>query len=207
MRIEDYAAETFVHPTMKQYDPQPSTEWSTGKKILAVGASVAAATALAAILIDSDQIPKKAKAITPFDVEKYLGKWYEIARMDYKYENGLSHVTAEYSWRSDGKIKVFNKGYNELTDEWQEAEGKAKFANDPEVAELRVSFFGPFYEGYNVIGLDPDYKYALVAGESLKYLWILSRTPEIPQEVKDHFLAKAKKIGYQVEKLVWTIQD
>src|SRR5690554_61804 len=148
-------------------------------------------------------IPKKSDAIKGFDADKYLGKWYEIARFDFRFEKNLNNTTAEYSKMDNSKIKVVNKGYNYVKKEWTSAEGKAKFVKDPEIAMLKVSFFGPFYSGYNLIELDDEYKYALVAGESLKYLWILSRTPTIPDEIKQKYLQTAKEIGYKTENLIW----
>ena len=120
-------------------------------------------------------IPEGAVAVKPFDKGKYLGKWYEIARLDFKYERNMDNTTAEYSLNDNGTIKVDNRGYNYKKGKWQQAIGKAKFVGDENVAMLEVSFFGPFYSGYNVIAIDKDYKYALIAGASLKYLWILSR--------------------------------
>lgn len=155
------------------------------------------------VLFGCASIPKKADAIKGFDADKYLGKWYEIARFDFRFEKNLNNTTAEYSKMDNGKIKVVNKGYNYVKKEWTSAEGKAKFVKDPEIAMLKVSFFGPFYSGYNVIELDDEYKYALVAGESLKYLWILSRTPTIPDEIKQKYLQTAKEIGYKTENLIW----
>jgi apolipoprotein D and lipocalin family protein len=153
------------------------------------------------------KIPKKAVAVTNFDKAKYLGKWYEIARLDYKWERDLDNVTAEYSLNDNGTIKVDNKGYNVKKDKWEESIGKAKFVKKDNVGMLKVSFFGPFYSGYNVIAVDNDYKYALVAGESLKYMWILSRETTIPESVKADFLIKAREIGYEVSDLVWVKHD
>jgi apolipoprotein D and lipocalin family protein len=152
-------------------------------------------------------IPKKAVAVTNFDKAKYLGKWFEIARLDYKWEKNLNNVTAEYSLKDDGTIKVDNRGYNVKKDKWEESIGKAKFVKKDNVGMLKVSFFGPFYAGYNVIAVDPDYKYALVAGESLKYMWILSRETTIPESVKADYLIKAQEIGYNVTDLVWVTHD
>lgn len=152
-------------------------------------------------------IPKGATAIKPFKKDKYLGKWFEIARMDFKFEKDLNNVTASYSIQNDGTIKVDNRGYNYIKKEWKQSVGKAKFVNEENEARLKVSFFGPFYAGYNVIEIDKDYQYALVAGNSLDYLWILSRTPTIPEEVKTAYLKKAKEIGYKIEDLVWTKHD
>lgn len=151
----------------------------------------------------TNTIPKGAKAVTPFDKSKYLGKWYEIARLDFKYERNLNNVTAEYTLIDDNTIKVVNKGYNTKKKKWVEAIGKAKFVGDANVAMLKVSFFGPFYSGYNVIALDNEYKYALVAGKNLKYLWILSREKTIPDNIKENYLKIAKRIGYNTEELIW----
>ena len=151
----------------------------------------------------STTIPEKAQAVQNFEKEKYLGKWYEIARLDFKYEKGLNNTTAEYSLKDNGMIKVDNKGYDYKKEEWEQSIGKAKFVGDENVAMLKVSFFGPFYAGYNVVAIDKDYKYALVTGESLDYLWILSREKSIPLEIKEAYLQKAKDIGYKTEDLIW----
>jgi apolipoprotein D and lipocalin family protein len=152
-------------------------------------------------------IPKGAVAVKPFDKEKYLGKWYEIARLDYKYERHLDHVTAEYGLKPNGMISVINKGYNVKKEKWEESRGKAKSASDPQEAMLKVSFFGPFYAGYNVIAIDERYTYALVAGESTSYLWLLSREKTMPEDIKKQFLKQAEAIGYDTQKLVWVKQD
>lgn len=152
-------------------------------------------------------IPDGAVAVTPFNKERYLGKWYEIARLDFKYERDLDNTTAEYSLNGDGTIKVVNQGYNTIKGEWTQVTGKAKFAGDENTAMLKVSFFGPFYSGYNVIAIDDEYKYALVAGESLKFLWILSRGTSIPEEIKDKYLKIAGKVGYQTNDLIWVKHD
>lgn len=152
-------------------------------------------------------IPKGAVAVKPFDKEKYLGKWYEIARLDFKFERGLNNTTAEYSLNKNGTIRVKNRGYNIKKEKWKQSIGKAKFVGEENVAMLKVSFFGPFYAGYNVIAIDPDYKYALVAGKNLKYLWILSRATTIPAEIKNKYLEIAKGIGYDTSKLLWVEQN
>ena len=152
-------------------------------------------------------IPQGATAVKPFYIEKYLGKWYEIARLDFKYERNLNNVTAEYSWNEDGTIRVANRGYNTVEQEWQEAIGKAKFVGEKDVAKLKVSFFGPFYSGYNVIAIDENYQYALVAGKNFDYLWILSRKTTIPDEVKEQYLNIARDIGYDISDLLWPQHD
>ncbi|WP_313029765.1 lipocalin family protein [Soonwooa sp.] len=147
------------------------------------------------------------QVVQNFDADKYLGTWYEVARFDFKFEKDLKNVTANYSKREDGKIKVLNKGFNTVKNEWEEATGKAKFVGSENEAALKVSFFGPFYSEYNVVQLDPEYKTALIFGESTDYIWILSRSKTISEDTKKKYLDFATKHGYDLFKLVWTIQD
>ncbi|WP_440135518.1 lipocalin family protein, partial [Chitinophaga sancti] len=147
--------------------------------------------------LTSVSIPRGAKAVSPFDAEKYLGKWYEIARLDYKFEKNMNNVTATYSKNENGTIRVDNKGYNYKNQEWKESVGKAKFVGSPEVGRLKVSFFGPFYAGYNVIAVDDDYRYALVVGDNLNYMWILGRDTEIPEHIRENYLELARQIGFK----------
>ena len=152
-------------------------------------------------------IPENLTAVKPFYKEKYLGKWYEIARLDFIFEKNLNNTTAEYYLRKDGKIKVDNKGYNVKKYKWTQAIGNAKFIGHEDIAMLKVSFFGPFYSGYNVIAIDENYKYALVAGKSTKYLWILSRETTIPENIKKDYLRIAENIGYNIKDLIWVKHD
>ena len=150
--------------------------------------------------------PKDVKVVNNFDSQRYLGTWYEIARLDHRFERGLEQVTANYSPREDGGLKVINRGFNTLKQQWQESTGKAYFIGSPQVAALKVSFFGPFYGGYNVIELDADYRYALVCGPNRDYLWILSRTPELDAATHDRLLQTAKNSGFAIDKLIWVKQ-
>ncbi len=152
-------------------------------------------------------IPDGVVAIKPFDKTKYLGKWYEIARFDFKFERGLNNTTANYSINDDGTIKVVNRGYNYEKKKWEEAAGVAKFVGGSDVAMLKVSFFRPFYGGYNVLAIDNDYKYALVCGNKLSYLWILSRETTIPEDIKLSYLTIAKKLGFETSALIWVEHD
>lgn len=170
---------------------------------LALGAGAIAVTTAA----NKVNIPKGALAVKPFDKEKYLGKWYEIARMDFNFEKNLDNVTANYSAGEEGLIKVDNKGYDVVKNKWKQSFGKAISVKDPEEGRLKVSFFGPFYAGYNIIAIDEDYKYALVAGDNLKYMWILAREKTIPDSVKVAYLQKAKDLGYNINMLVWGKHD
>ena len=153
------------------------------------------------------QLPNGAVAIKPFDANRYLGTWYEIARFDFRFERNLINVTANYSFKSDGTLKVTNRGFNTKKNKWSEAIGKAKFAGNHDEASLKVSFFGPFYGAYNVIALDNDYKYALVVGSNTNYMWILSREKTIPETIKQQYVSMARELGFEVDKLIWTKQE
>jgi len=152
-------------------------------------------------------IPEGAVAVKPFNKEKYLGKWYEIARFDFKFERNMNNTTAQYSINDNGTIKVVNRGYNYEKKEWKEANGIAKFVGDDDVAMLKVSFFRPFYSGYNVIAIDNDYRFALVCGKNLSYLWILSRETTIPEDIKQNYITIAKKLGFNTSDLIWVEHD
>jgi apolipoprotein D and lipocalin family protein len=152
-------------------------------------------------------IPEGAIPVKNFDKSRYLGTWYEVARLDHRFERELNNVTANYSLNDDGTIKVENRGFNYVRGEWKQAIGKAKFVGDTTEARLKVSFFGPFYGGYNVVALDPEYQYALVVGNNLGYLWILSRSTTIPDSVRNDFLNQAQEIGFDTSKLIWVEHD
>ncbi len=152
-------------------------------------------------------VPEGIKPVTGFNQQKYLGKWYEIARLDHRFERGLSNVSAEYSVKDGGGIKVLNRGYEDEKGEWSEAEGKAYFVDSPDKAHLKVSFFGPFYGSYVVFELDGDYQYSYVTGNSRDYLWFLSRTPTITAEQKQAFLKKTKDLGFDTDALIFVDQE
>lgn len=168
--------------------------------------AAAGAAVVIALLKNKRTIPEGVTAIKPFDIRKYMGKWYEIARFDFRYEKNLDHTTAEYKLNDDGTVQVVNRGRDQTTAKWKQATGKAKFVDRNDEAMLKVSFFGPFYAGYNVIAMEGDYQQVLVSGDSKEYLWILSRTPEIPSAVKDKFVAKASSLGFDTGSLVWVNQ-
>lgn len=153
-----------------------------------------------------ESAPKGAIPVSDFDVTSYLGKWYEIARLDFSHEKNMSNVTAEYTLNDDGTIRVKNRGYDYVEGEWKESIGKAKFAGDTDVGALKVSFFGPFYTGYNIIALDPFYQTALIVGKNTDYMWILSRTASIPEDTLTVYLALASDLGFDIDKLVWVEQ-
>lgn len=153
-------------------------------------------------------VPDNIKVVESVDASQYLGTWYEIARLDHAFERDLEKVTATYSMRDDGSIKVINRGFNTKTNEWKEAEGKAYFIDPPNAdktntGKLKVSFFGPFYGAYNIMVLDkPHYNYVMICGPDKSYLWILSRTPQLTYPIKQHLIAQAKELGFDTEKLI-----
>jgi apolipoprotein D and lipocalin family protein len=149
-------------------------------------------------------IPKNVSPISNFNLEKYLGKWYEIARLDHSFERELTRVTADYSLRKDGGIRVLNRGYSEKEAKWKEVEGRAYFVKQPDQGYLKVSFFGPFYGSYVIFELDHEgYQYSLVSGPDKSYLWILARGPEIGDELKTALIEKAAKLGFDTNKLIF----
>ncbi len=147
--------------------------------------------------------PAGAVPVKPFDMNRYLGKWYEIARLPNSVEKNLKNLTEEYSAIGDGKFKVVTKAYNFRKNKWRRATGTIKFGGPEDVGMLMVSYFGPFYLSYNVLAIDADYRYALVSGSGLDYLWILSREMTIPDDIKSRFLSLAWKTGFKVEELEW----
>lgn len=160
----------------------------------------------AAIQTGCTGIPEGAKVVTGFELDRYLGTWYEIARLDHRFERGMSNVTATYSMRDDGGVRVENRGYKTAKGVWDDATGKAYFVGDADVGQLKVSFFGPFYGGYNIIKLDDDYQYALVAGPDLGYLWILARTPELDQETLSMLVNEAAQLNFPTDELIYVDQ-
>jgi apolipoprotein D and lipocalin family protein len=158
---------------------------------------------LAALVAGCAQIPDGVTAVDGFDADRYLGKWYEIARLDHRFERGLDQITATYSAREDGGIDVLNRGFDTAKGEWKEAQGRAKFSGAPGTAMLKVSFFGPFYGAYIVFELDqPGYQYALVSGPDTSYFWLLSRTPTMDATLREQLIDKAVAKGFRREDIL-----
>jgi apolipoprotein D and lipocalin family protein len=158
--------------------------------------------ALALGLSACSGIPEGTSAVDDFELERYLGRWYEVARFDHSFEEGLDCVTADYSLRDDGGVRVINRGVNLSENEADVAEGKAYFVEEKNIGRLKVSFFGPFYAGYNILELDDDYGWALVSGPDRDYLWILSRTPELPAATEQRLVDRAAELGFPVKELL-----
>nr|WP_308430189.1 lipocalin family protein [Kushneria pakistanensis] len=147
-------------------------------------------------------IPKGCRAVEDFELDRYLGLWFEVARLDHSFERGLEQVTAHYALRDDGGVAVTNRGFNPDDNEWDEAEGKAFFEEDHNVGRFRVSFFGPFYAGYNILWLDEAYEHAIVAGPNHGYLWLLARRPDVDQTTLSHMYRIAENNGFDTQALM-----
>lgn len=153
-------------------------------------------------------MPDGVRPVEDFELNRYLGKWYEIARLDHSFERGLTRVTAEYSLREDGGVRVVNRGYSLEEDQWDESVGKAYFVGPENVGYLKVSFFGPFYGSYVVFGLDAErYQYSFVAGPDTSFLWLLARTPQVSPEVMQKFRERASALGFDTGKLILVEQN
>ncbi len=159
---------------------------------------------VALFLLGCVGIPENVTPVEGFQLDRYLGTWYEIARLDHSFERGMSRVTAQYSLREDGGVRVLNRGFLAAKNEWKEAEGKAFFVEHSDRGFLKVSFFGPFYGSYIVMDLDKEnYQYALVSGPDKSYLWILSRTPTMDRATLDRLIATARTAGFETDELLF----
>ena len=148
-------------------------------------------------------VPSGLRPVSPFDIQRYLGRWYEIARLDHSFERGLTDVSAEYRLLPGGAVAVLNRGFDPAAGKWREAQGTARFREAPDVGSLKVTFFWPFYGGYHVIALDPDYGWAVVAGPTRSYLWILARAPSLPEPLLRDLAAKARAMGFAADELIY----
>ncbi len=160
-------------------------------------------SALLGLTACSTTPPESMIAVTPFDINRYQGKWYEIARLDHSFERDLSDVTASYRLQPDGRVEVVNRGYDARRNDWNQVVGHALFTGDANRASLKVSFFGPFYAGYHVVALDQqNYRWAMVVGPSLNYFWILSRDKQLSTEIQSQLLEQAKRLGIDTRKVI-----
>ena len=148
--------------------------------------------------------PEGIEPVKQFDLKRYLGKWYEIARLDHSFERGLNQVTAHYALRDDGGLDVINRGYSDSENRWKEAQGRAYFVDSKEKGHLKVSFFGPLYGSYVIFGLDEkNYQYSFVSGPNRSYLWLLARTPNVEQELIHSFVKKSRQLGFDTNNLIF----
>lgn len=176
-------------------------------------APVVAALALTAVgavawyALRRPAIPPTAIPVSDFDLPRFMGKWYEVARIDNRYEKSLQRTQAEYTLLPNGTVRVENRGFDPRKREWHIATGKAKPVLGIDIGALKVAFWGPFYDGYNVVALDPKYRWAMVVGSQLDRFWILSRTPFLPAGVEERLLRQARDMGVPVDRVLWVHQD
>ena len=153
-------------------------------------------------------LPDGVQPVDNFDMDRYLGKWYEIARLDHSFERGLNNVSAEYTLRDDGGVSVLNTGYDIENKQWKSATGKAYFVDRKNRGHLKVSFFGPFYGSYVIFDLDKkDYSYAYIAGYDKSNLWLLARTPRVSENRLREFTKQAKVLGFDTDELIYVKHD
>jgi apolipoprotein D and lipocalin family protein len=163
---------------------------------------------LATAVIGCTGIPAGLEPVNDFEPDRYMGKWYEIARLDHSFERNLSNVSATYTLKANGDIRVKNRGYNAKTGAWEEIEGNARFLVNETVGSLKVSFFGPFYGGYHIIELDrQSYSYAMVTGPKRAYLWILARKPTLAEPIYQKLVARADALGFDTNQLIRVEQN
>ncbi|MEM9301079.1 MAG: lipocalin family protein [Pseudomonadota bacterium] len=163
---------------------------------------LALAAAIVLLVAGCIRYPETIRPVGGFELDRYLGTWYEIARLDHGFERNLEQVTATYELREDGKVRVVNRGFDVRDGKWKEAVGKARFVGSSDEAHLKVAFFGPFYASYVVFELDADYRYAFVSGLNRNYLWLLARSPDLAPAVYERFVTQAAAAGYDVEELI-----
>ncbi|WP_203300889.1 lipocalin family protein [Marinobacter sediminum] len=157
----------------------------------------------AGVLAGCTGVPEGIRPVQNLEVDRYLGTWYEIARLDHSFEEGLSRVSAEYELKEDGSIVVTNRGYDAGEGQWSEAEGHAVFVDERKSGHLKVSFFGPFYSSYVVFELDSvGYEYAYISGYNRDYLWFLSRTPTVSDAQMAKFRERARAEGFDLSELI-----
>lgn len=159
------------------------------------------------LLVGCVGVPDGIQPVQPFEVKKYLGKWYEIARYDHSFERNMRNVTAEYTLRPDGGIKVVNRGYNMSKQKWKAAEGKAYFVGAENIGHLKVSFFGPFYGSYVVFSLDDNYEYALITSTDRSYFWLLSRHATLDATILKKLKQTMIEAGFDPLKAIWVEQS
>lgn len=161
-------------------------------------------TIVSFVLAGCTGIPAGLTPVTGFEPARYMGKWYEIARLDHRFERHMTNVSAVYTEDEKGRIVVVNRGYHENEKEWKQIAGKARFIENENIGSLKVSFFGPFYGGYHIIALDRrNYQYAMVCGPKRSYLWILSRTKSLDRQILADLVSQAGKWGFETESLIY----
>ncbi|RLQ22463.1 lipocalin [Seongchinamella sediminis] len=152
-------------------------------------------------------LPDGIAPVSDFEADAYMGRWYEIARLDHSFERGQSNITADYALQDDGTVSVLNRGFDDAEDEWRQASAVARFAGAADVGHLEVSFFQPIYASYVIFALAGDGSYAYVTGHKRDYLWLLARSPRVGEDVKRDFVQRVSDLGFDTRELIWVDQD
>ena len=173
----------------------------------AAALSLTAALVLVLTGCSSFSPPAGIAAVSPFDLDRYEGRWFEVARLDHGFERGMTDVHATYQRQADGSVRVVNRGFDSARSDWRQAVGKALFTGDANTGSLKVSFFGPFYGGYHVAALDADYQWALVLGPDRSYFWILSRSKQLAPAVREQLIVRARALGIDTQALIWVTHE
>lgn len=168
-------------------------------RTLAAGLAALAAIAACSRAVMT-RVPAGIEPVAGFDAGLYMGRWYEIARLDHRFERGMTDVTADYALKGDGSVRVVNSGIKD--GRRKSIEGTARFKGDPTVASLAVTFFPGFPGGYHVFALDEGYQWAVVSGPDRGYLWILARQPGMDDELYRQLVGIAQDRGFPVEELI-----
>lgn len=203
--VQSLKAALHTDHTPTFHAPRRSQVTVSNAVICTIGLAALAGAAIYATR--NPRIPQGIQPVDGFDLDRYAGKWYELARIEHSFEKGLQRTQAEYNRHPNGSIQVINRGYDPKRGEWKVSHGKALPLIAPDVAALKVSFFGPFYGGYNVVALDDNYQWAMVIGSNLDYFWILSRQPSLPEGVEERLLHQAQQLGVDTQKVLWVHQD
>lgn len=169
---------------------------------IAAGAGMATLAGLTYALWPKKKIPKSA-IVDNFEIDRYMGTWNEIARLPNLIEKNLHNLTEEYTLNEDGTVGVVTRAYNIEKNKPVEASGTAKLKGAGNRGEMGVAYYLPFYLDYNLLAIDPNYRYAMVSGSGMDYLWLLSRENTIPEEFKKQFITKATSLGFDIPKLQW----
>lgn len=189
---------------------QPTARHDTDPRSTLPILGVVGLAAVAGAVVYAARTPRIPPGVVPvenFDIGRYMGKWYEVARIDHRFERGLQRTQAEYTRNRNGTVHVINRGFDPKRNFWKIAHGTAKATLTPDIGALKVSFFGPFYAGYNIVALCPHYQWALVIGGDVRHCWILSRTPALPEGVSEMLLERAATMGVDTQSLLWVHQD
>lgn len=171
-------------------------------KYISAAIFVLLVTSAAYLMFGKLGIPEGMNAVTPFDIKRFEGTWYEIARLDHGFEKNMTHVSYTYTLTEGDDFKVENKAFDTKQGQWHSSAGKGGLVESPNIGRLKISYFGPFYGSFNIIAMDPNYGWAMVTGPNARYFWILSRNKTLDNKIMQDLVRKAVSMGFKLEKLI-----